>query len=211
METIIQSEVFDFHKKTYLLDRFKTDGTDILIRITETVHDGSRQGKHVVVFKEAVFERIQQFMGAHVPPRPSSTLVRKRPFFRGDQCDVIKKNYLRGVPCEALAVQYGCKAQDIEAVLRAEGIEIVDPHVASKRRGKRGYGEQASIEPKDKAKGSSMEAARSRHPNAYDRWSDGEDERLLEMYGNGATIEQLMHALGRQRGAINSRLRKFSH
>jgi hypothetical protein len=52
METSIYSEVFDYHKKTYLLDRFKADGTETLIRITETVHEGVRQGKHVVVFKE---------------------------------------------------------------------------------------------------------------------------------------------------------------
>jgi hypothetical protein len=192
------------------LDRFKADGTETLIRITETVHEGVRQGKHVVVFKEAMFERIQWFMGTPEPPAPTSIPVRKRPFFMGEQCDAIKRNYLKGVPSEALALQYGCKAKDIEAVLRVEGVEIVPLETTSTRRRthKPKYAApMKAVQPKP----TGLAAVKGEHTNAYDRWTDQQDARLVKLFQNGATVERLMHVFGRQRGAISSRLRKLGY
>ena len=126
MIEILATEVFDHFDKTYLLDRIKGHLTGPVIRITETVHDGARRGRHVVEIDASVLKRIVQFLEAPVPTSPTSTASRKRPFFTGEQCDAIKRNYLKGVTSQALAVQYGCKAADIEEVLRREGIAVVD-------------------------------------------------------------------------------------
>ena len=126
METIIATEVFDHFDKTYLLDRLRGSLTGPVIRITEIVHNGARRGRYVLEIDAAVLKRIQHFIEAPVLPTPTSTPVGKRPFFTGEQCDAMKRNYLKGVTSAALAVQYDCKAADIEDVMRAEGIEVVD-------------------------------------------------------------------------------------
>lgn len=133
MNEIIASEVFDHFDKTYLLDRIKGHLTGPLIQITETVHDGARRGRHMVVIDTSVLKRIVQFLEAPVPSTPTSTAPRKRPFFSGEQCDAIKRSYLKGVTSKALAVQYGCMASDIEEVLRREGIEVVDQSPPKRR------------------------------------------------------------------------------
>lgn len=58
METIIATEVFDHFGKTFLLDRIKGTTSSPVLRITETVHDGTRRGQHVVEMDAAVLKRI---------------------------------------------------------------------------------------------------------------------------------------------------------
>ncbi|MBW8793069.1 MAG: hypothetical protein JF597_05605 [Streptomyces sp.] len=54
------------------------------------------------------------------------------------------------------------------------------------------------------------EAVRKRHPNAYQPWSDQDDERLLALYRAGnRDLEALGRAFGRQPSAIGSRLAKL--
>ena len=59
------------------------------------------------------------------------------------------------------------------------------------------------------AKARRVKAQRETHPNAYLRWTDEQDARLAEAYGNGATVTELTTQFQRQRGAILSRLRKL--
>lgn len=47
---------------------------------------------------------------------------------------------------------------------------------------------------------------RLRHPNAYARWTEEEEERLRERFRAGATISQLSKDFGRVEGGIRSRL-----
>ena len=55
----------------------------------------------------------------------------------------------------------------------------------------------------------SVERIRRQYPNAYARWNDEQDRFLREAYGQGQTIAELAAQLGRQPGAIESRLRKL--
>ncbi|MBK8531105.1 MAG: hypothetical protein IPL64_04335 [Flavobacteriales bacterium] len=134
MDTIVATEVFDHFDKTYLLDRIKGSMTGPVIRITETVHSGTRRGRYTLEIDAAVLKRIQHFIEAPVPDAPTIRPVRKRPFFTGEQCDTMVKSYLKGVTSDALAVQYGCKAEDIEEVIRREGIEVVDQNPPKPKR-----------------------------------------------------------------------------
>ena len=44
---------------------------------------------------------------------------------------------------------------------------------------------------------------------AYEKWTDEEESKLLRLYLNKVSIEDIMKELGRNRGAIMSRLRKL--
>jgi len=61
----------------------------------------------------------------------------------------------------------------------------------------------------DKSKVYSVEAIRKKNPRAYEPWTKEDDEKLIAEYKSGKTTEELMELLGRQRGGINSRLRKL--
>lgn len=47
------------------------------------------------------------------------------------------------------------------------------------------------------------------YPNAYTSWSKDDDQRLLQLYNEGKSIEELMEIFSRNRGAIRSRLNKL--
>jgi predicted Rossmann fold nucleotide-binding protein DprA/Smf involved in DNA uptake len=50
---------------------------------------------------------------------------------------------------------------------------------------------------------------RRMHPRAYPKWSAEEEARLLRLRGEGKTRREIARELGRQPGAISSRLRKI--
>ena len=64
-------------------------------------------------------------------------------------------------------------------------------------------------EPKD-VPVSHMERMRQQYPNAYEKWSDEEDERLIQGRLLGHSIQALADQFGRQPSAIQSRLRKLA-
>jgi ATP-dependent DNA helicase PIF1 len=59
------------------------------------------------------------------------------------------------------------------------------------------------------SKGYSVQALREKYPNAYRPWQQNEDEILTESWRGKATTKSLAELLGRQPGAIRSRLRKL--
>lgn len=55
----------------------------------------------------------------------------------------------------------------------------------------------------------SVYACRQDYPNAYNTWSDEEDELLTRMWCEGATTKELASHFGRKPSAINSRVKKL--
>jgi len=47
------------------------------------------------------------------------------------------------------------------------------------------------------------------YPRAYEPWTKEDDEKLIAEYESGKTIEKRMELFGKQRGGINSRLKKL--
>jgi len=54
-----------------------------------------------------------------------------------------------------------------------------------------------------------VEETRRKHPRAYEKWSDEEDERLREAYEADAKVKDLAVDFARKPGAIRSRLKKL--
>ena len=61
----------------------------------------------------------------------------------------------------------------------------------------------------DNSKTYSLKDIQKIHPKAYEPWTEEEDDKLFAEYKSGKTIEELMEQFGRQRGGINSRLKKL--
>jgi hypothetical protein len=56
---------------------------------------------------------------------------------------------------------------------------------------------------------SGFDAIRARHPNAYLPWDTAQDEKLRELFVNGASVAGLAKTFDRTKGAIRSRLAKL--
>ena len=64
-------------------------------------------------------------------------------------------------------------------------------------------------EASDNSKTYSLKDIQNIHPKAYEPWTEEDDDKLFAEYKSGKTIEELMEQFGRQRGGINSRLKKL--
>lgn len=61
----------------------------------------------------------------------------------------------------------------------------------------------------DKSKTYSVAVVRRKHANAYARWSPDDDQTLREQHATGSEIAEMALNMGRNEGAIRSRLRKL--
>lgn len=59
------------------------------------------------------------------------------------------------------------------------------------------------------SKSSHMEQQKAIYANAYEKWTDEEDQRLLRLHAEGKTIPELMQMFKRNEGSINSRIKKL--
>ena len=55
-----------------------------------------------------------------------------------------------------------------------------------------------------------MEQQKAMYANAYERWTDEDDQRLLYLYSQGKKISELMQIFVRNKGAIKSRILKLT-
>ena len=55
----------------------------------------------------------------------------------------------------------------------------------------------------------SVEQIRQQHPKAYARWTEAETSDLKRAHAEGKTTDELAKLLGRQPGAIRSRLQRM--
>lgn len=54
-----------------------------------------------------------------------------------------------------------------------------------------------------------LDKTREKHPQAYASWTNELDDRLEVLYSEGKTTKELCKILGRQPGAIRSRIKKL--
>lgn len=55
-----------------------------------------------------------------------------------------------------------------------------------------------------------MAAIKEKNPNAYEKWTDDEENRLRELFGLGKSDREIGKILGRQPSAIASRKQKLN-
>ncbi|MGD8455532.1 MAG: hypothetical protein PVF83_04030 [Anaerolineales bacterium] len=54
-----------------------------------------------------------------------------------------------------------------------------------------------------------LERIRQKHPRAYEKWTEEEENQLVQNYNEGLDVEQLANLLQRQPGAIQSKLKSL--
>lgn len=67
----------------------------------------------------------------------------------------------------------------------------------------------ATLLENDKAKAYSIEKIRQKHPKAYEKWTDSEEQTLQQLKKEGKSNAFIAGALGRDKGAISARLKKL--
>ena len=95
--------------------------------------------------------------------------------------------------------------------------DSMKPKKPAAREGSQECGECEDVSPvlieeethSDKSRAYSVEEIRKTHPRAYEPWTGEDDERLIAEYQSGKTIKELMGLFGRQRGGIESRLKRL--
>lgn len=55
-----------------------------------------------------------------------------------------------------------------------------------------------------------MAQQKAMYANAYERWTDEDDQRLLYLYSQGKKISELMQIFARNKGVIKSRILKLT-
>ena len=62
---------------------------------------------------------------------------------------------------------------------------------------------------KQKGKAYSINEIRKNHPNAYEKWSPEEDQRLIKEFHEGLSSSEIVKRHQRKEGAIHARLKKL--
>lgn len=62
---------------------------------------------------------------------------------------------------------------------------------------------------KEKSDSSFLDKKRKTNPNAYKKWTDAEDRELQDRYAEHQTVKRMSEEMGRNKGAIYSRLKKL--
>ena len=207
MTEIIATEVFDHFDKTYLLDRLKGSLTGPVIRITETVHDGTRKGRYVVEIDAIVLKHIQELIQAPVVRDTAGEPDRvfKRLRLTAEARDKIVRSYLRGVSASDLALQLGCTVEDVVRVLVARGIAIVDQTPPIKWKSERStQGKRNAVAKPTRTPSPKPAPFLSNAP-----WTDADDTALANLHKRGASILGLVSKFRRAPSFIRARLQKL--
>lgn len=99
-------------------------------------------------------------------------------------------------------------SKDSDAILTAETMSISYLWVSSAFIAKAIFSELSSPK-RSTAKKYSIKEMRKTYPNAYELWSEEEDEIVLERFNQGIPIKEIAMMHGRNNGAIRSRLKKL--
>ena len=163
-------------------------------------------------YDEALFEKLRDLrkeMASQqgVPPYvifTDRTLHEMARFFPATESEMLQ---ITGIGATRLA-RYGRQFMEAVQTFRQAHPEVKSPGTrASTVPGTAGVtqkeSETAAMTP------SYLEETRKKHPRAYEKWSDEEDERLRKAYKAGAKVKDLAADFARKPGAIRSRLKKL--
>ncbi len=73
----------------------------------------------------------------------------------------------------------------------------------------RAAAEALVLEANDRAKSVPFEHIRSVYPRGYEKWTQEEEQRVTALYAEGRGVREIAELLGRQPGAISSRLARL--
>jgi hypothetical protein len=140
MEEILKTTLLEFEKSAFIIDLVKHDSGKQYIRILQTIHDEETNSKRAIKINPSLLSDLLKVLNSYQELIPDdkekqqtkqttsdieTTKVRARTITESDKT-AIQNRYLKGVSIADLTMQFDCKAELIEQVLRNSNIEIVD-------------------------------------------------------------------------------------
>jgi hypothetical protein len=144
MEEILKTTLLEFEKSAFIIDIVKHDSGKQYIRILQTIQDEETNNKRAIKINPSLLSDLLKVLNSYQELIPgdkekqqtkqitseiTTTQVRARTLTESDKT-AIQNRYLKGVSIADLTIQFDCKAELIEQVLRNSNIVIVDnnPH-----------------------------------------------------------------------------------
>jgi hypothetical protein len=139
MEEILKTTLLEFDKSTFLIDLVKHYSGKQYIRILQIIHDEETNIKRTIKINPSILSDILKVLNSYQELIPdeiekkqnnqsTSEIIKKqiraRTFTESDK-SAIQNRYLKGVSINDLTMQFDCKAELIEQILRNSNIEIV--------------------------------------------------------------------------------------
>ena len=140
MEEILKTTLLEFEKSAFIIDLVKHDSGRQYIRILQTIQDEETNNKRAIKINPSLLNELLKVLNAYqelIPndkekqqikqtTRDTETLkIRARTLTESDKT-ATQNRYLKGVSISDLTMQFDCKAELIEQVLRNNDIAIVD-------------------------------------------------------------------------------------
>ncbi len=158
MEEIIKTTLLEYEKSAFVIDLVKHNNGKLYIQILQTILDeGPNHKKRAVKINPSLLSDIVSVLNSYktlIPDNQDSqevnqneTIKKIRPrSLTETEKSAIQSRYLKGVSISDLTIQFDCKEELIEQILRNNGIAIVHnklptttPHKKFKRRKKYSY------------------------------------------------------------------------
>jgi hypothetical protein len=134
MEEILKTTLLEFDKSAFIIDLVKHSNGKQYIRILQTIQDDETTNKRAIKINPSLLSELLKVLNSYQELIPDvkekqqnqhKKQVRARTFTESDKT-AIQNRYLRGVSIADLTVQFDCKVELIEQVLRNNNIDIVD-------------------------------------------------------------------------------------
>ncbi len=140
MEEILKTTLLEFEKSAFIIDLVKHNSGKQYISILQTIHDEETNSKRTIKINPALLTDLLKVLNSYQELIPddkekqqskqttsdnTSTKIRARTLTESNMI-AIQNRYLKGVSIRDLTMQFDCKTELIEQVLRNKNIAIVD-------------------------------------------------------------------------------------
>lgn len=140
MEEILKTTLLEFEKSAFIIDLVKHNSGKQYIRILQTIHDEETNNKRAIKINPSLLSDLLKVLNSYQELIPddkeikqskqttsdiATKQVRARILTESDKT-AIQNRYLKGISIDDLTIQFDCKAELIEQVLRNSNIAIVD-------------------------------------------------------------------------------------
>ena len=137
MDDILKTTLLESNKSTFIIDLIRHDSGKQYIRILQSIHDEKTSNERAIKINPSVLGELIKVLGSYQELLPHEKEEQMITDFADakkssgktlseSEKTAIQKRYLKGISIKALTIQFNCKAELIEQVLRNANIAIVD-------------------------------------------------------------------------------------
>lgn len=142
MDTILKTTLLEFEKSAFVIDLVQRDNGKQYISILQTIEDDRSEHNRAIKINPSLLGEVVNVLNSYndlIPDtenqaaRRAETTVLNQGGLTDHQKIELQSRYLKGVRVSDLAMQFDCKEDLVEEILRNRGVSIVNnkaPRVA---------------------------------------------------------------------------------